>query len=205
MNKEVHKNAFAEIIESSLHSWTSQSWQWDHFPPFGSLVHVNQGNRTLIGLVHQVKTGSMDPARYPFAYQKTEEELLREQPQIFEFLKTTFFSIFLGYQEDKTIFYTLAPEPAKIHSFVQQAPLDLCQRFFSNHDYLHLLFGLAHHVDNIDELLLALLKNMNQRSLLTYAQLEQFMTSYSLLTGNDYRRIKLFIHRAQQTTAIKNI
>lgn len=193
--------AFAEIIESSLHGWLAQSWQWDHFPPYGSLISVTQSKRTLIGLVHQVKTGSMDPVRYPFAYQKTEQELMREQPQIFEFLKTTFSCIFLGYQENDTLFYTLAPEPVKIHSFVQQAPLEMSNRFFNNPDYLHLLFGFAHHVDNLDELLLALLKNTAHMSILTYNQLEYFMNTYALLTGNDYRRIKLFLHRAQQINA----
>lgn len=193
-----HTKPFAEIIESSLHGWIAQSWQWDHFPPFGSLVSVTQRKKTFIGLVHQVKTGSIDPTRSPFAYQKTEEELLKEQPQIFAFLKTTFSSILLGYQEEEKITYALASEPAKIHSFVQLASPEISKQFFNNPDYLHLLFGFAHHVDNLDELLLALLNSMAKLSILTYPKLEHFMNTYSLLTGNDYRRIKLFLHRAQQ-------
>src|SRR5438105_1903017 len=122
--------AFAEIIESSLQGWVAQSWQWDYFPPFGSLVSVEQGKRTYIGLVHQVKTGSIDPVRAPFAYQKTEAELLRDQPQIFEFLKTTFSCLSLGYQEDGKLFYTLAPEPTKIHTFVKATSAPLSTQFF---------------------------------------------------------------------------
>lgn len=194
--------AFAEVIESSLSGWLAQSWRWDHFPPFGSLISTYQNNRTLIGLVHQVKTGSMDSARYPFAYQKTEEELLREQPQIFEFLKTTFSAICLGYQENNTLFYSLAPEPVKIHSFVQHVSTPLCQQFFENADYLHLLFGFVHHVDNLDELLLALLATMSRLSLLTYKKWENFMNTYALLTGNDYRRTRLFLQRARHITAM---
>jgi hypothetical protein len=208
--QEVQKNskketrAFAEIIESSLQGWVAQTWQWDNFPPFGSLVSVEQGSRTYVGLVHQVKTGSIDPVRAPFAYQKTEQELLREQPQIFEFLKTTFSCLSLGYLEKEgtaqggKLFYTLAPEPTKIHAFVTPASAQLSTQFYSSPDYLHLLFGFAHQVENIDELLLALLKNKAELQLLTAAHLERFMATYALLTGNDYRRIKLFLQRVQR-------
>ena len=85
---ETKRAAFSEVIDSSLHGFTAQSWQWDDFPAFGQLVTVQSGTRTLFGIVYQVHTGSMDPVRYPFPYQKTEAELLAEQPQIFEFLKT---------------------------------------------------------------------------------------------------------------------
>jgi hypothetical protein len=193
-----NNNAFAEIIESSLQGWVAQSWQWDNFPPFGSLVSVQQGARTCIGLVHQVKTGSIDPVRAPFAYQKTEQELLQEQPQIFEFLKTTFSCLSLGYLENGMLFYTLAPEPTKIHAFVTPASAQLSTQFYESPDYLHLLFGFAHQVENIDELLLALLKNKVQLQLLTATHLEGFMATYALLTGNDYRRIKLFLQRVQR-------
>jgi hypothetical protein len=197
-NSKKESRAFAEIIESSLQGWVAQTWQWDNFPPFGSLVSVQQGSRTCIGLVHQVKTGSIDPVRAPFAYQKTEQELLQEQPQIFEFLKTTFSCLSLGYLENGKLFYTLAPEPTKIHAFVAPASAQLSTQFYNSPDYLHLLFGFAHHVENIDELLLALLKNKAQIQLLTPAHLEGFMATYALLTGNDYRRIKLFLQRVQR-------
>ena len=86
----------AEIIESSLQTFLGQCWQWDIMPQFGSLVIAQNGNRPLFGLVYQIQTGSMDPTRYPFAYQKTHEELRAEQPQIFEFLKTSFSCLCVG-------------------------------------------------------------------------------------------------------------
>ena len=133
-------NPFAEVIESSLHGWLAQSWQWNTFPPFGSLVIVETKKRTLFGIVHQIQTGSMAPVRYPFPYQKTEEELLEEQPQIFEFLKTTFSCLTIGYHEKSRLFYLIAPEPPQIHSFVSPASQEQSCRFFSNNHYLHLLF-----------------------------------------------------------------
>ncbi|MCA9770514.1 hypothetical protein KC460_04055 [Candidatus Dependentiae bacterium] len=195
-------NDFAEVIESSLHEWLAQSWQWNQFPHFGSLVVVSTNKRTLFGIVHQMQTGSMDPARYPFAYQKTEQELLAEQPQIFEFLKTTFNCMCVGYQEKGTIYYLLAPEPPTIHSFVGMPHIELAKQFFSNTAYLHLLFGLSGQIINMDELLLALLRYQKYLNALSTNKIHSFIESFCLLTGNDYRRLKLFLQRAQHIISI---
>ena len=81
---------FAEVIEGSLDFFCAQCWVWDAFPRFGSLVQAKSNEFVILGCVVTIRTGSMDPMRYPFPYQKTEKELRAEQPQIFEFLKTTF-------------------------------------------------------------------------------------------------------------------
>jgi hypothetical protein len=188
--------AFAEVIESSLHGFLAQSWQWDTFPAFGSIVTIETKERILFGIVHEVKTGSMDSVRYPFPYQKTEEELLLEQPQIFEFLKTTFSCLTIGYKQNGKIFYLLAPEPSKIHAFVMPASKTLCSQFFDSDMYLHLLFGMSNQILHLDELLLATLKHQVALGILTKERLTKFVETFSLLTGNDYRRLKLFLQRA---------
>ncbi|TET36283.1 hypothetical protein E3J61_00785 [Candidatus Dependentiae bacterium] len=190
---------FAEIIESSLHTWLAQSWQWNQPPHYGSLVAVQQEKRTLIGLVYEVGTGSMDPTRYPFAYQKTQEELLREQPQIFEFLKTTFSCLVLGYHHQDRMRYITPSQPATIHSFVQPISDDLNRQFFAHDQYIHRIFGLGNKINNIDELLLALIGQQMENKLMNQEKIMQFMDTYSLLTGNDYRRIKLFLQRVERT------
>lgn len=189
--------AFSEVIESSLTSWLVQSWRWDILPSFGSLVTVQTPKRQLFGIVHQIQTGSMDPVRYPFPYQKSHEDLLREQPQIFEFLKTTFSCIPLGYQEKGSIIHLIAPEPPTIHSFVSIMNVDLTKQFFYHDKYLHLLFGLNNQIAYLDELLLVLLKQQALLGILNEEKVNRFMQTYSLLIGNDYRRLKLFLQRAQ--------
>ncbi len=189
---------FAEVIESSLHSWLAQSWKWDMSPDYGSLVTVDQNSTTYVGLVHEVSTGSMDPTRYPFTYQKTEQELLKEQPQIFEFLKTTFSCIILGYCQKGQAYHLAPPRPAKIHSFVQPIASDLNEQFLSHEQYVHRIFSLSNLVSNIDELLFALLAKQNSNQAFTKHKLDPFMHAYCLLTGNDYRRIKLFLRRVEQ-------
>ncbi len=188
---------FAEVVESSLLHFKAQAWQWDTFAEFGSLVTVESKQRIIIGIVHDIQTGSIDPQRYPFAYQKTESELLAEQPQIFSFLKTTFSCLILGYQEKGKMYYTLSPEPPKIHAFVQQAHTNFLKTFFYTDLYLHLIFNATSVVANIDELLLALLKQKKQIGILSAVKIQDLAQTFSLLTGNDYRRLKLFLQRAQ--------
>ncbi len=191
--------AFAEVIESSLSGWISQSWQWNKFPLFGSLVSINMNTRTLLGLVCQTHTGSMDPTRYPFPYQKTEEELMAEQPQIFEFLKTTFTCLTVGYIEHNSITYLLAPEPAHIHAFVQETPKEISARFFSSEHFLYLLFGAqsSQLTIQIDEVLLACFSYQKTLGIMTPERLQKYLQVYAILIGNDYRRLKFFTQRVQ--------
>jgi len=196
MNEHTSK-AFSEIIESSLHCFTAQCWQWDDFPVFGQLVTIQSGTQTIFGLVHQIQTGSMDPVRYPFPYQKTEEELLKEQPQIFEFLKTTVSCITIGYQHHGKIVYLLPTKPPKIHAFVFHTDRDLSKQFFSDLGYLHLLFGNSGQIINVDELLLALIRQHAELGIMGQEKIRQFVDKFSLLTGNDYRRLKLFLQRVE--------
>ena len=142
---------FAEVIDSSLHGVMAQCWEWNTFPSFGSMVTIESNKKVYYCLVHQIQTGSMDPMRYPFPYKKTEEELLREQPQIFEFLKTTFSCLTIGYRQKGKIYYLTAPEPPKIHAFVGHISKVESQEFFASDKYLHVLFGFANQVFNLDE------------------------------------------------------
>ena len=188
---------FAEIIESSLSSWKAQCWHWDTMPSYGSLVTIKTAQRTLFGIVHEIHTGSTDSLRTVFTYKKTEDELKRDHPHIFEFLQTSFSCITLGYVEENEVHYQLAPEPPKIHAFVYPAQRAELGSFFSKEQYLHTLFSGGQHLFSLDELLLALLKHLSSHELLTEDRLARFLETFSLLTANDYRRLKLFLQRAQ--------
>jgi len=191
--------SFAEVIESCLDHYTAQTWKWDEYPVFGGLVQVSDASKTIFGLVTHVQTGSVDPTRTPFAYQKTEAELLAEQPQIFEFLKTTFVVQVLGYQttNDECITYLIPPTPSKIHSFVAACPPEVVAQFFSRTDYLHVLFAFAANVPNLDELLLVLIKQLIDYDLFKPSHIDIFSQTFMLLTGNNYRRLKSFLNRVE--------
>lgn len=188
-------NPFGEVIESSLEIFTGKTWIWDNYPSFGSLVTIKKNDQKIYAIIYQVQTGSDDVARKPFAYQKTEEELKRDQPQIFEFLETSFNCILVGYKENDKIFYQIPAEPVKIHSFILNASHDEHMDFFKDSQFLYSIFSHENKLQNIDELLLAIFKNLKKIKDFTQDDILNFSQNYSLLTGNDYKRLKLFITR----------
>ncbi len=193
-------HCFAEVIQSSLQSFTAQSWNWDYFPAFGSLVTVTTEKRTLFGIVYAVQTGSSDAGRYPFTFQKTQEELRAEQPQIFEFLQTTFSCLIVGFLENNELVYQMGPEPAKMHAFVNHATSLETRHFFSSCLYLHLIFN-SPEITVADELLLSFLKTKKDLGLLTQESFLAFIETISLATGDDYRKLKILMNRAHPLLA----
>lgn len=191
------ENSFAEIIESSLIQWKAECWNWDIVPCFGSLVTIKGDKRIIFGIVTQIETGSNDAIRVPFAYKKNEEELKREQPQIFEFLKTTFSCITVGFLEDNKLLYQMVPEPPKIHAFVNLANIEQTKLFFSNELYLYALFSFQNQNIYLDELLLSIIKILADLNILNEEIMSRFLETFSLLTANDYRRLKIFLQRAE--------
>lgn len=185
---------FAEVVESRLTHFTGQSWKWDNFAQFASLVTVKADNCTLYGVVHQIATGSLEPGRYPFTYQKTQEELLKEQPQIFEFLKTTFDCVVVGFCHHEKMTFQLPPKPAKIHAFIKPATQHEYVQFFSQPHFLHLLFSNTI-IENIDEVILGLIRNGTQHKAVSSEKITGMIELYSLLIGNDYKRLKLLTSR----------
>lgn len=194
MNKDI---CFAEVIESSIDHFTAQCWQWNRYPIFGSLVMIKDSEKTVFGIVSHIQTGSIDPTRSPFPYQKTEAELMAEQPQIFEFLKTTFTVHIVGHQSNDKTYYLLPSTPCKIHTFVAEAPTETAINFFSRSDFLHLLFAFANTIPNLDELLLSLTKHLVDAKIFNRQHIDELSNTLSLHTGNDYRRLKLFLKRIE--------
>jgi hypothetical protein len=204
------KKAFAEVMESSLHTVIAQSWEWDSFPVFGSLVIIRDDSRTIFVLVSDIKTGSSDAARYPYPFRKTHEELLRDHPQIFEFLKTTFTGLVLGYQElekgslEKSfggvfgqIMHLLPSEPAKIHAFIEPCPEQLAKQFFDQDYYLPALFSIGSQGFNFNELLLAVIRYQILTTGMSLERLQGLLQKLSLLMGQDYRQFKLLLQRIE--------
>ncbi|AXK60646.1 hypothetical protein [Candidatus Chromulinivorax destructor] len=188
---------FAEILESNITNWQAQSWKWDAIPEFGSLVIATSDNRTLFGIIYDITTGPIDPIRQPVAYQKTQEELLQEQPQIFEFLTTSFSCLSIGYQENNQFFYNLPPQPPKMHTFVGNATTEQYATCFSHEHFLHLIFNTTEQI-NREELLLAIIRHQLQHNVLTKKRLNKFIESFFMLNRNNYLQTKMFLPRLQK-------
>lgn len=197
MNKKEH--SFAEIIDSSITQATGLCWEWSKLPQLCSLVKIQQPPYTLFGLIINIKTGSNDPLRQPFAYQKTEAELLQEQPQIFAFLQTTFTIKILGYKKDTAaLSYLLPPQPSKLHNFITYTTPEETSSFFAAPKFLDLFFSQKESDIDQEELLLALLKNLKESIGISPAYIQKICTHRSTMHGIDYKNIKKFMQRIEQ-------
>jgi hypothetical protein len=151
----------------------------------------------MYGIVHAITIGPLDTQRTVFAYKKTEEQLKKDHPHIFEFLISTISCISLGYKEGAQMRYQIAPTPPKIHAFVSAPTHEELQDFFQDEHFLHMLFAQSDQLTSLDDLLLALIEQMALSKSLTHERFTRFIHTFSLLTANDYRRLKLFIQRVQ--------
>jgi hypothetical protein len=77
-------------------------------PSFGCFVKTDS-EPVVYGLVYEILTESIEPGRKPIAYGMTTEQLRREQPQIFELLKTEFHALIVAYSEEDKIKFSLPP------------------------------------------------------------------------------------------------
>jgi carbohydrate-selective porin OprB len=102
--------------------------------------------------------------------------------------------VVVGFVEHEQIAYHTPAEPAKIHAFVALADSQQEKRFFSAHQYVHMLYQ-APFLTMQDDLLLSILRMQKQKNVLNKEQLLMLIDTYNTLIANDYRRLKLFIQR----------
>lgn len=108
-----------EVIESTTKNYVAQSPGVGESPSFGTFVKTDS-NPVVYGLVYEIITQSSEPGRKPAAYDMSIDELKREQPQIFELLKTEFHVLTVAHAQSKEIKFTLSPLPPPIHSFIYE-------------------------------------------------------------------------------------
>lgn len=191
------QKAFAEIIESSIMQATGLCWDWAQLPTLCGLVKITQAPYVLYGCITNVTTGNSDPVRQPFAYKKTEAELLQEQPQIFAFLQTSFTIKILGYQKEK-LHYLLPPQPTKLHSFVEYATADEYKTFFEDTNFLNLFCMPSEQGIDNNELLLVLLQHLQNMIKVDAAFIHKICSHMAAIQSSDYRATKRFLQRVQQ-------
>ena len=130
-----------EVVEASTTEFATQCYQLYQSPPLGSLVRSGE-QTTVYGIVHEVATRSMDPARHPIPRgrdEDTEEGVHLNNPQLNRLLLTEFRSIVVGYDSEGDIRRHLAPLPPRIHSFVYRCASDELEAFSSSLDFIPIL------------------------------------------------------------------
>lgn len=107
-----------EIIQVFTTRFLAQGDSLANPPAFGSFVKAESQNMSIYGLVYNVYEMSIDPNRRAVAFGIERTELLRQQPQIAEFLKVEFEAAVIGFNDAGYIRAYLPPFPPRIHSFV---------------------------------------------------------------------------------------
>jgi len=192
-----------EVINGSIAQWTTEAWVWNNAPEFGAVVCADSDQRLIFGVVNSVQTGAGDDlVRQVFAYQKSQAELRRDQPQIFELLKTRFCALPVAYYAGDKYVYALPPQPPIIHSFVRFASIAELSTIFKDEQAFYALFSQSSRVDNFEELLLALIRNLQIYGLVNKKMLLQLAEQLSLVLANDYRRLQIFMRRLETASLI---
>lgn len=82
---------------------------------------------TLYAVVYSAATGSAEPGRRPTAYGLEEDDLRRQQPQIFDLLATEFSALHVGWAHNGRFRAGIPPRPARLHASVFDcSPEEVC-------------------------------------------------------------------------------
>ena len=108
-----------EVVESTSTSFVAQCYQLDGSPALGALVRTDSPD--IYGVVARVTTEPLDSARPVLARGEdsdSEEDVIRDNPQIARLLTSRFEVIIAGHVDDGVIRQYLPPRPPRVHSFV---------------------------------------------------------------------------------------
>ena len=132
-----------EVVEATTTLFTTQCYRLYEAPPLGSLVRSGDDS-PVYGIVSEVATQSMDPARHPIARgqdEDTEEGVYLSNPQLSRLLHTEFSSTVVGHQTDGRLRRYLAPLPPRIYSFVYQCSGEELRTFSTSLEFIPYLLA----------------------------------------------------------------
>jgi hypothetical protein len=184
-----------EVIESSTSRFTAQSCELNQAPGFGTFVKTGNGS-VAYGLVFDIRTQSADANRKPTAYGLTEEELRREQPQIFELLRTEFDAVIVGHAGDSGPMQILPSQPPGIHSFCFPCNEREVKSLTTNGDYVRTILGGSQLPS--DDLIIVSVRNAWAVRGFDTAYLVTLGKELSRLIRDDYERLSSLIRRISQ-------
>lgn len=212
----IDSETIGEVIESSSSAFRAACRSLDDPPPFGGFVRVRALNAlpgaeetdpfdttplvppgTVYGIVHDVVTGSSDSGRRSAAYWRHEQDLRREQPQIFELLVTEFACLIVGHGDTGTLRAGFPSKPPRIHSFVEECAESEVRALTERPDFLRAILTSAVHPFP-DELMVAALRNAWRSRGRDEAWLVESARHLSRLLGDDYERFSDILRRVAE-------
>jgi hypothetical protein len=115
-------------------------------------------DETLYAIVTSAATGSAEPGRRPTAYGLEEEQLRRQQPQIFDLLATEFSAVYAGYAREGRFRAGVPPRPARLHAPVSDCSPEEVRAITDSADFLRALVTSPADVP-VDELIVACIRH----------------------------------------------
>lgn len=187
---------FAEVIEGSLTHLQALCWQWNQTEPFGSLIATQTDDITIFAVTSSIQEGSADPTRTPHAYKKTETELRRDHPHIFEFLQTRISGKIIGFCAAQKFISNLPPKPPSLHAFVRPATKDERYQILQAPHFLHLLCSDISPA-SADELILGFIYQETKQQSYSTKDLDLYALACAHVLQNDYTRLRLLFQRME--------
>jgi hypothetical protein len=195
ISRKDQESAFAEVVESTLQTFSGCCWKWNVAPEFGSLIKVQQQEKLIYAVVYDIKTTTLDPMREVHVYQKTEEEMRKEYPHLFDFLKTTFQALVIGYLDQNQCKYQRPKTPVKLYSFIEHPEQNELQAFFSHVKSMSLILNPGIIIEQYEDLLCSIIETQKKLHILSQDRLTSIMTQYAFSTNASYRQLKHFFDR----------
>ena len=187
-----------EVVEASTAGFITQCYRLYEAPLLGSLVRSGD-DTPIYGIIHEVATRSMDPARHPIPRgqdQDTEEAVYLSNPQLSRLLLTEFRSVVVGHQSDGGLRRYVAPLPPRIHSFVYRCPDDELQTFSSSLEFLPAL--LAAPIGAPDDVIASFLRQASA----SHPEPERFLVEagkkLAVHLGGELQRLNNVLRRLSQ-------
>ena len=131
-----------EVVESTSTSFIAQCYQLDGAPGLGALVRTDSPD--IYGVVGSVTTEPLDSARPVLARGEdadTEEDVIRDNPQLARLLTSRFQVLIAGHVEDGITHQYLPPRPPRVHSFVYECNSEEISLFASRLNLLRLILN----------------------------------------------------------------
>ena len=185
-----------EVVAASTTTFTSQCYRLYDAPPLGSLVRGGDDS-PIYGIVSEVSTSSMDPARHPIPRgqsEESEEAVYLSNPQLSRLLATEFESVAVGhYVSDGLLRRYPAPLPPRIHSFVYRCGEEEVRTFSESLEFVSTL--LASPIGVVDEVLASFLRQAGA----CHPEPDRFLTEagreLAVLLGGQIQRLNTVLRR----------
>ncbi|KRT65252.1 MAG: hypothetical protein XU11_C0031G0024 [Candidatus Dadabacteria bacterium CSP1-2] len=185
-------NRVGEVVESSTKVFIARSQNLGESPYFGYFVKTNS-NPVVYGLVYEILTESKEPGRKPNAYGMTMDELRREQPHIFELLKTEFHVLITAYSDGEKIRFSLPPLPPPIHTFIYECSNNEVEKLTSEDFFLRTIISSTN--IPIDELLISSLRYAQDARKNDKDYIVRMGKSLARIFKDDYERLSSVLRR----------